>query len=95
MDILCPIPNLEDSTQTAVTRAENKRGAIAGLYAHDDRVAPWSGTALGVLQAFNTWEHHVNGSSKNRVERNVLNALSGKTEKADNKVLDTLRLVTA
>ena len=95
MDILCPVPKLEDSTQTAVTRAENKRGAIAGLYAHDDRVAPWAGTALGVLQAFNTWEHHVNGSKKNRVERNILNIMSGKTEKADNKVIETLRLVTA
>lgn len=93
MDILCPIPRLEDSTQTAVTRAENKRSQIVSMYKHDERVAPWSGTALGVLQAFNTWEHHVNGSNKNRVERNMMNAISGKTEKSDNKVLDTLRLV--
>lgn len=94
MDILCPVPKLEDSTQTAVTRAENKRGSIAGLYAHDERVAPWAGTALGVLQAFNTWEHHVNGTSKNRVQRNMMNVISGKTEKSDNKVIETLRLVT-
>lgn len=95
MDILCPIPNLDDSTQTAVTRAENKRGQIIGMYNHDERVSPWNGTALGVLQAFNTWEHHVNGKANNRVERNMLNIISGKTDKADAKVLDTLRLVTA
>lgn len=95
MDILCPVPKLDDSTQTAVTRAENKRASIAGLYKHDDRVSPWAGSALGVLQAFNTWEHHVNGTKKNRIERNILNAMSGKTEKADNKVIETLRLVTA
>lgn len=94
MDILCPIPKLEESTQTAVTRAENKRSAIEGLYKYDERVSPWAGSALGVLQAFNTWEHHVNGSQKNRAERNMLNMISGKTEKADNKVIETLRLVT-
>ena len=93
MDIMCPVPKLDDSTQTAVTRAENKRASIMGLYKHDARVSPWAGSALGVLQAFNTWEHHVNGSSKNRAERNMLNVMSGKTEKSDNKVLETLRLV--
>ena len=95
MDILCPVPKLDDSTQTAVTRAENKRAQIVGLYNHDERVAPWNGTALGVLQAFNTWEHHLNGKSSTRAERNMLNIISGKTDKADNKVLDTLRLVSA
>jgi len=95
MDIMCPVPKLDDSTQTAVTRAENKRASIMGLYKHDARVSPWAGSALGVLQAFNTWEHHVNGSSKNRAERNMLNVMSGKTEKSDNKVLETLRLVGA
>lgn len=95
VDILCPVPKLEESTQTAVTRAENKRSTIASLYKYDERVAPWNSTALGVMQAFNTYEHHVAGSAKNRGERNMLNALTGKTEKSDIKVLETLQLVTA
>jgi hypothetical protein len=92
LNALSPIPVLEDdeSNKASVTRAENKRDAIVGLYNYDTRVAPWKGTALGVLQAFNTYNHHIVGANGNRAERNMMNALMGKTEQSDRKVLDLL-----
>ncbi len=62
----------------SLTMADKKRDALAGLYVHDHRVAPWSGTALGVLKAVNTYEHHsgtVRGAT--RAERNMLRAVTG------------------
>lgn len=38
--------------------AECKRDALNRLYRHDERVAPWAGTGLGVVQAVNTYAHH-------------------------------------
>ena len=90
---LCAIPNLDDSSQTAVTKAENRRSAIVNLYKEDSRVAPWAGTALGVLQAFNTYNHHFGSDVAKRTERNMLNVLNGKTEKADTNVLRVLASV--
>jgi hypothetical protein len=89
---LAPVPTLENdnSNLSAVTRAENKRDSLVGLYNYDTRVAPWKGSALGVLQAFNTYNHHIVGSGDNRAERNMMNALMGKTETSDRKVLDLL-----
>ena len=54
-------------TGRALTHADHKREALNRLYRHDDRVAPWAGTAHGVLQAVNTYEHHestMRGSSR-------------------------------
>jgi hypothetical protein len=55
MDLVIPLP--EDAGR-AMTIAENKRNEILNLYRDDARSAPWNGTAFGVLQAFNTWNHH-------------------------------------
>jgi phage/plasmid-like protein (TIGR03299 family) len=92
LEALAPIPTLmpDDKNKAAVTRAENKREEIVSLYNYDVRVAPWKGSALGVLQAFNTYNHHVVGNSDNRAERNMMNALMGKTEQSDRKVLQLL-----
>ncbi len=38
--------------------AENRREVLQRLYRHDERVAPWAGTAWGVVQAVNTMTHH-------------------------------------
>ena len=92
LDALAPIPTLatDASNKAAVTRAENKRDELVNLYNYDMRVAPWKGSALGVLQAFNTYNHHKFGNDKNRAERNQMNALMGKTEQSDRKVLQLL-----
>jgi phage/plasmid-like protein (TIGR03299 family) len=68
----------------SLTLADRKRDRLQGLYAHDQRVAPWAGTAHGVLQAVNTYEHHegvVRGAS--RPERNMLRAITGDFAQTD------------
>lgn len=71
------------------TKVERKREDIRSLYRFDQRVAPWTGTAYGAWQAFNTYAQHESPirSTTNRVERNALNLVTGKQEKAD---FDTL-----
>ena len=58
--------------------ADRKRETLAALYREDGRVSPWTGTAHAVLQAVNTYEHHVRpvrGCS--RAERNMLRTVTG------------------
>lgn len=84
---------MEDTRPQAVSRAKNKQDAIQHMYRYDQRVAPWSGTGLGVLQAFNTYYHHVSGKDDSRVERNSLNAINGKTSDFDKQVMSVLEQV--
>jgi phage/plasmid-like protein (TIGR03299 family) len=75
----------------ARTLAERKRDGLQRLYRHDQRVAPWSGTAHGVIQAVNTYEHHegtVRGTQ--RSERNMLRTVTGDFGKLDRKTRETL-----
>jgi phage/plasmid-related protein TIGR03299 len=76
------------------TMAENKRAILEKLYRHDNRVAPWAGTAHGVLQAVNTMEHHegiVRGTS--RPERNMLRTVTGDFGKLDRATWSVLAAV--
>ena len=62
----------------ALTSVLRKRDAVERLYARDDRVSPWAGTAYGVIQAVNTYEHHegaVRGAT--RAERNMFKTVRG------------------
>lgn len=80
----------------ALTLAEKKRSALERLYAHDLRVAPWAGTAHGVVQAVNTWEHHEGTvRSASRAERNMLRAITGDFGKSDRAVLAVLNQLLA
>ena len=91
LDAWCPLPHENGRSRTM---AERKRDKLAGLYDRDERAAPWRGTAWGVLQAVNTYAHHegtVRGAD--RAERNMLNAVTGKTDDLDRETLDTLRKV--
>lgn len=88
------VPVDDKAGKAAQTIARGKQGDIYSLLATDERVAPWSGTAFGVLQAFNTWEHHFKGTrGGTRAERNMLAALDGSTDKADAEVLKVLAAV--
>ncbi|HST77250.1 MAG TPA: DUF932 domain-containing protein [Verrucomicrobiae bacterium] len=82
----------DTESKTGVTVAEKKMNEIEALYRNDERVAPWSGTAFGVLQAFNTWDHHLKSTrgDTNRVERNMYAAVSGQRDKADASILNYL-----
>lgn len=85
------IQDPKNDTKAGATSVENRREKVSALYKSDARCAPWTGTAFGVLQAFNTYAHHeqtVRGG--NRAERNMLNALDGTTQKADAAVMAAL-----
>lgn len=85
----------EAPTDTGKKRAENTRNQLRNLYRHDDRVAPWAGTAFGVSQAVNTWRQHVRPTRKiGAAERNMLDLVTGRTGTADAKVLDILAAVS-
>ena len=76
------------------TLAERKRDSLERLYRYDERVAPWAGTAHGVLQAVNTYEHHestVRGAS--RPERNMLRTVTGDFGKLDRDTWMTLERI--
>lgn len=102
MDIIEP-PAKADSTKVALTKADNRRQLLDATYQNDPMVAPWAGTAFGVIQAINTFEHHhrnVRGTS--RIERVYDRAIRDDFAKADAatlgalaKVLDMPELVMA
>lgn len=102
LELLVPID--PEASKRSQTMAEHKREQITQLYRVDPRVAPWQGTAFGVLQAWNTWSHHEQGglSGKSeaekraaRADRNAWRAISGETGSEDGKVADALALVLA
>ncbi len=83
------------TTRRSRTTASNKRDKLRSLWNHDERAAPWRGTAWGVLQATNTYQHHTVTvrSSATRAERNYSRALNGRTDQADMDALKTLGAV--
>lgn len=97
LDALVPVD--PEASKRSQTMAEDKRAQIVRLYRLDSRVAPWQNTALGVLQAFNTWRHHEQGglSGDNaaekraaRADRNAYRAVTGETEREDALVVAAL-----
>jgi phage/plasmid-like protein (TIGR03299 family) len=94
LDAIIPVP--EDDGR-GKTRAQNRQADVRSLYNGDARVAPWSGTKFGVVQAFNTYLHHVATQKGGvaRAERNLDNALSGKIDAHDAHVLTALDAVLA
>lgn len=95
MDLTVPLPEGTDPSR-ARTMGTNKRDALLDLWENDPRVAPWTGTAMGALQAYNTYDHHIGiVRGAHRAERNMLNAINGTTEMADSQVLRQLELVCA
>ncbi len=90
------IPITSETSKSGTTTATKKRDEIFSLYRNDIRASQWNGTALGVLQAFNTYSHHIAQVRKGtpRVLRNYENAIKGKTDESDNLVLTTLAEIT-
>lgn len=75
----------------SVSLAETKRQALTGLYRTNTMVAPWAGTAWGVMQAVNTYNEHMSiVRNVSRYERKITNAIAGKTADADSATLATL-----
>lgn len=93
LDTFTPIP---DEKGRGKTMAENKRMALSDLWTNDERVAPWSGTAWGVLQAVNTYNTHLSVvRNAERAERQWSNFLTSKTSRDDAAAMETLTKVLA
>ena len=97
IDKIAPMPKPgEAKTTRALTLAEGKRDELFRLWSKDERVAPWRGTAFGAWQTLNTFGHHsMNVRGMSRPERNMLNAVTGKTEQADTEALDLIMSLAA
>lgn len=85
---LNPQPQAEN--KIALTKWEHKTTSLRNLYFYDHRASQWKGTAIGVIQAFNTYNHHVAGTDKKRVERNMMNVLNGTFADADKELMELL-----
>jgi phage/plasmid-like protein (TIGR03299 family) len=88
--------NGERKTGRGLTLATNERDERTRLWTKDEKVAPWTGTAFGLLQldnTYRTWTKTVKGVQGGRLERNFSNDIFGMTANADVKALETLQLV--
>jgi phage/plasmid-like protein (TIGR03299 family) len=96
LDELVPVPEDPQTRgeKSAQSRAEKKRDELQSLYLHDERVSPWAGTALGVVQATNTWgQHFQTVKNVSRGERNFSNIVNGAIFDDDAATLATLAKV--
>jgi phage/plasmid-like protein (TIGR03299 family) len=63
-------------TDRQLAAADRKRASLDRLWRDDDRVTPWKNTALGVVQAVNTWTHHEAKVIGDRAQRNMLKTIT-------------------
>jgi phage/plasmid-like protein (TIGR03299 family) len=90
LDVIHPV-DLSASPRS-ITTATTMRDRLTAMYHNDPRVNPWNGTALGVFQAFNTYNQHVKPTrgGTDRGERNMLDTISGKIGDSDREILATM-----
>ena len=89
------IPLNDMNSKQAVSRNDTITGDYMKLWQDDPRVAPWRGSAFGVVQAVNTYRQHIRPTrgSSNVIERNMMDTLTGVTEQQDKKALELLDLI--
>jgi len=80
-------------TGRSQTMADTKRDSLTTLYASDPQVSPWAGTAHGVLQTINTYEHHAGVVRGERAERNGLKTINGDFGRLDRTTWKTLNAI--
>jgi phage/plasmid-like protein (TIGR03299 family) len=86
----CGTDDTKASNRALTTRREQVN-QLDRLWNQDQRVAPWRGTAYGVLVAANTYAHHlapVRGAT--RAERNAERLVTGKVHDLDSHTLQVL-----
>ena len=84
----------KSDSKRAQTLAESKRDALRGLWRTDERVAPWRGTAWGVVAGVNTYTQHeapIRGAD--RVTRNAEFMVHGRYNTLDAGTLELLATV--
>lgn len=78
VDLVAPVrKDGKELEGRSLTMAQNKRLIMDRLWNHDQRVAPWKGTAFGAVQAINTATHHEFTVKGDRAQRNMLRAVTG------------------
>lgn len=89
------VPIKDDKNEAAASRARNERDVYRSLWREDERVAPWRGNAFGAIQAVNTYRQHVKPTRGDtlRVERTMMNTLTGSEAVADRLALGKLLAV--
>lgn len=94
LEAIVPKPK-DDAAQGAVTRWENRTGALRNIYETDERVVEVAGTGWGVVQTFNTWRQweQPTRSKDGPFGRAMGRFLSGGTETADRRVADVVASV--
>jgi len=93
LDTIAPTDG-KDMSGRAKTIAVNKQHELRMLWAKDERVSPWAGTAFGVLQAMNTYETHIQTvRGAHRAERNMLSVIKGDQAKSDDATLVILNKI--
>lgn len=88
-------PKGKELGKAGQTLKDKKMGELSQLWNNDNRVTPWKGTGYGVIQAVNTWEHHLKGTRRGTTpaERNMLATINGDIEKSDREVYATMMAV--
>lgn len=83
------------SSKHATTRTDNTRTKLRSMWENDARVAPWKGTAFGVVQLANTFQLHERNTkgSTVRAERNMVELLNGTADRTDNRAASILASV--
>ncbi|OUS95059.1 DUF932 domain-containing protein [Rhodococcus sp. NCIMB 12038] len=89
LDAWHPMPEQAGRARTIATRV---REELVEMYRSDARAGLWRGTVFGVVQAVNTWAHHMQSvKGAPRAERNQEGgAISGRFDKLDAAVVSTL-----
>lgn len=89
--VVAHVPVKEGASKNGQTLADNKRQALTGLWRTDMRVAPWSGTAWGVIQAVNTYTEHMSiVRNAQRFERKISRAIGDELTEQENGTIRTL-----
>ena len=94
MDIILPPGDADKDTQRSLTIKENKRELLNATYHSDPMANTWKGTALGVVQAVNTYAtHYASIKGGSRVQRNTAKIVSGEFAKLDLQTMNALATV--
>jgi phage/plasmid-like protein (TIGR03299 family) len=97
LDEMSPVPERDPKSRTGGARYTNAvkvRETYEAMWKHDPKVKPWAGTAFGILQldnTYRTWTRNVSGT--NRMERNFVNMVAGKSAAEDSDALAALSRV--
>ena len=91
---LTALTETKTDSKRAQTLAEAKREALRRLWRTDERVAPWRGTAWGVVSAVNTYvQHEAPIRGADRVTRNAEFMVHGRYNSLDAGTVELLAAV--